>query len=761
GLTETQARSWIAWLTPEQRHTLLPTTTSTTTGVAPVVAAGVAGGGEWSGDDQAWFVDFLTALDKGTYQATPKGLYRFVTDEAADAADDDWMDETGHASAESDGLAPSAHAWLEKALQRLPAALQARTGPAASHIAPASDSSTGQDSVPAWNTWTSWNKTDTQVLQTFLTGIQSGLYGATLADADLYLTTQNPYQDFELRRGVRAWHWLGNAKTHSTYINSIRRNALSPEPGSAGDNWLAWLVTAAAEAWDETDEGLLHTFLDTTTNAHATPSLDDLQHFLDEQIPSDHPPRAGRWIHQARYSSAHAKTIITSHPDTTPTSTKASAWLTYLCNPTGPARPLPTTSNDGPPAKRRRTSRSLVPAVDLTTLNPRAVQTKLNHLNENRRWVVSGLMQGHDPAQIGTYRRYRTKGGGTDTAITPRAMGNQITLIGKALGLGTAPDALLADLVALGIGDPGTYDGQQYVAAHAREENDDAYVAKANTISADPTSPHRWFLSAILHGHDFNQIHQTLQADGTPKSKSWVHDQVDDLAIALGMPPDYTAERARATLLRLKSRINDPLTYSTAARDLDAALLTDTVIAERANALTDDRLRIALGAALSGESLPDIARTLQPAQRRGATTYSRNFPHHLMQDLGAALGLHLTAEQVREKIFSLKHLITNFITYDTSQRDLNDALQTDDVTVAATRTLKSPAHLRTLQAALDNTTLNNVAYALEQHGNAANASTALQSLGIALGLNDDPADILDTIQRLRRRIIQARTPPQQ
>ncbi|MET7391845.1 hypothetical protein ABZT50_42465, partial [Streptomyces sp. NPDC005505] len=723
------------------------------------VAVGVAGGGEWSGDDQAWFVDFLTALDKGTYPATHKGLYRFVTDEAADAADaadDDWMDEAGHASAESDGLAPSAHAWLEKALQRLPAALQARTSPATSHTDPASDSATGQDSVPAWNTWTSWNKTDTQALQTFLTGIQSGLYEATLADADLYLTAQNPYQEFELRRGVRAWHWLGNAKTHSTYINSIRRNALSPEPGSAGDNWLAWLVTAAAEAWDETDEGLLHTFLDTTTNAHATPTLDDLQHFLDEQIPSDHPPRAGRWIHQARYSSAHAKTIITNHPDTTPTSTKASAWLTYLCNPT-----RPPARNDDRPAKRQRTHRSSTPAVDLTTLNPQAVQTTLNHLNNYRQWVVSGLMQGHDSTQIGVYRRYRTKGGGTDTAVNPILMRNQITVIGKALGLGTAPEALRADLVALGIGDPGTYDAQRYVAAHAREENDDAYVAKANTISADPTSPHQWLLSAILHGHDFKQIQQTLQADGTRKSMTYVRYQVDRLAVALGMPPDYTAERARVTLLRLKSRINDPLTYSTAARDLDAALLTDTVIAERANALTDERLRRALGAALSGESLFDIARTLQPAQRRGATTYSKGFSHKLMRDLGAALGLDLPPAQVRDKISSLSHLITNPFTYDSSQRDLNDALQTDEDTVAATRTLKSPNHLRTLQAALDNTTLNDVTDALEQHGSAVNVWSALQNLGIALGLNDTPDGILTTIQRLRRRIIQARTPPQQ
>ncbi|MET7391620.1 hypothetical protein ACFYPT_41585, partial [Streptomyces sp. NPDC005529] len=436
------------------------------------------------------------------------------------------------------------------------------------------------------------------------------------------------------------------------------------------------------------------------------------------------------------------------------------AWLTYLCNPTGPARPLPTTSNDGPPAKRRRTHRARTPAVDLTTLDPQAVQTTLNRLSDYQRWVVSGLMQGHDSAQIGAFRRYRIKGGGTDTAVTPGSIAKQIGLTGKALGLGTAPEALRVDLVALGIGDPGTYDAQRYVAAHVREENDDAYVAKANTISADPTSPHQWFLSAVLHGHDFNQIHQTLQADGTPKSKSWVQDQVDHLAVALGMPPDYTAERARATLLRLKSRINDPLTYSTAARDLDAALLTDTVIAERANALTDERLRIALGAALSGESLPDIARTLQPAQRRGATTYSKSFAHYLMRDLGAPLGLHLPPEQVRRKIFSLKHLITNFITYDSSQRNLNDALRTDEDIVAATRTLKSPVHLITLQAALDNTTLNDVAYALEQHGSGGNTTTLL-NLGIALGLNDTPAGILATIQRLHGRIIEARTPPQQ
>ncbi|MET7593430.1 hypothetical protein ABZS92_42650, partial [Streptomyces sp. NPDC005444] len=444
----------------------------------------------------------------------------------------------------------------------------------------------------------------------------------------------------------------------------------------------------------------------------------------------------------------------------TPTSTKASAWLTYLCNPTGPARPLPTTSNDGPPAKRRRTHRARTPAVDLTTLNPQAVQTTLNHLSDYQRWVVSGLMQGHDSAQIGAFRRYRTKGGGTGTAINPTVIASQITLIGKALGLGTAPDALRADLVALGIGDPGTYDADQYVAAHVREENDDAYVAKANTISADPNSPHRWFLSAILHGHNFKQIHQTLQADGTRQGMTYVRYQVDRLAVALGMPPDYTTERARATLLRLKSRINDPLTYSTAARDLDAALLTDTVIAERANALTDERLRRALGAALSGESLSDIARTLQPAQRRGATTYSKSFSHYLMRDLGVALGLHLSAEQVRRKIFSLKHLITNFITYDTSQRDLNDALRTDDVTVAATRTLKSPAHLRTLQAALDNTTLNDVADALEYSGGLG-ADVTLGDLGVALGLNDTASGILTTIQRLRRRIIEARTPPQQ
>ncbi|MFE9985164.1 hypothetical protein ACFYPQ_42180, partial [Streptomyces sp. NPDC005522] len=272
----------------------------------------------------------------------------------------------------------------------------------------------------------------------------------------------------------------------------------------------------------------------------------------------------------------HAKTIITNHPDTTPTSTKASAWLTYLCNPTGPARPLPTTSNDGPPANRRRTHRARTPAVDLTTLNPQAVQAKLNRLGDYRRWVVSGLMQGHDSAQIGVYRRYRTQGGGTDTAVNPTAMGNQIVLIGKALGLGRASEALRVDLVALGIGDPGTYDADWYVAAHAREENDDAYVAKANTISADPTSPHRWFLSAILHGHNFKQIHQTLQADGTRKGMTYVRNQVDNLAVALGMPPDYTTERARATLLRLKSRINDPLTYSTAARDLDAASSSPT-----------------------------------------------------------------------------------------------------------------------------------------------------------------------------------------
>ncbi|MET7593301.1 hypothetical protein ABZS92_41835, partial [Streptomyces sp. NPDC005444] len=481
------------------------------------------------------------------------------------------------------------------------------------------------------------------------------------------------------------------------------------------------------------------------------------------QIPSDHPPRAGRWIHQARYSSPHAKTIITNHPDTTPTSTKASAWLTYLCNPTQPTtRPLPTTSNDGPPAKHRRTDRARTPAVDLTTLNPRAVQTTLNHLSDYRQWVVSGLMQGHDPAQIGAYRRYRTQArAGTNTAVTPKAMGNQIAHIGTALGLGRAPEALLADLVALGIGDPGTYDADQYAADHARQENDDAYVAKANTISADPTSPHQWFLSAILHGHNLDQIHQTLQADGTPKSKSYVRYQVDHLTVALGMPPDYTTERARATLLRLKNRINDPLTYSTAARDLDAALLTDTVIAERANALTDDRLRIALGAALSGESLSDMNRTLQPAQRRGATTYSKGFSHHLMQDLGAALGLDLSPERVRRKIFSLKHLIDDPSTYDSSQRNLNDALRTDDVTVAATLTLRAPGHLITLQAALDNATQNDMAYALEQHGSGGNTATALQNLGIALGLNDTPAGILTTVQRLRRRIIEARTPPGQ
>ncbi|MEW2041683.1 hypothetical protein AB0885_32300, partial [Streptomyces sp. NPDC005534] len=220
--------------------------------------------------------------------------------------------------------------------------------------------------------------------------------------------------------------------------------------------------------------------------------------------------------------------------------------------------------------------RARTPAVDLTTLNPQAVQAKLNRLGDYRRWVVSGLMQGHDSAQIGVYRRYRTQGGGTDTAVNPTAMGNQIVLIGKALGLGRASEALRVDLVALGIGDPGTYDADWYVAAHAREENDDAYVAKANTISADPTSPHRWFLSAILHGHNFKQIHQTLQADGTRKGMTYVRNQVDNLAVALGMPPDYTTERARATLLRLKSRINDPLTYSTAARDLDAASSSPT-----------------------------------------------------------------------------------------------------------------------------------------------------------------------------------------
>ncbi|MET7391703.1 hypothetical protein ACFYPT_42085 [Streptomyces sp. NPDC005529] len=132
-----------------------------------------------------------------------------------------------------------------------------------------------------------------------------------------------------------------------------------------------------------------------------------------------------------------------------------------------------------------------------------------------------------------------------------------------------------------------------------------------------------------------------------------------------------------------------------------------------------------------------------------------------MRDLGAALGLHLPPAQVRDKIFSLKHLITNPITYDSSQRNLNDALRTDDVTVAATLTLKNPSHLRTLQAALDNTTPNDVAYALEPHGNAGDTATALQNLGIALGLNDTPAGILATIQRLRRRIIEARTPPQQ
>ncbi|MEW2044020.1 hypothetical protein AB0885_45105, partial [Streptomyces sp. NPDC005534] len=85
---------------------------------------------------------------------------------------------------------------------------------------------------------------------------------------------------------------------------------------------------------------------------------------------------------------------------------------------------------------------------------------------------------------------------------------------------------------------------------------------------------------------------------------------------------------------------------------------------------------------------------------------------------------------------------------------------TDDVTVAATRTLKSPAHLRTLQAALDNTTLNDVADALEYSGGLG-ADVTLGDLGVALGLNDTASGILTTIQRLRRRIIEARTPPQQ
>ncbi|MET7391299.1 hypothetical protein ACFYPT_39400 [Streptomyces sp. NPDC005529] len=185
------------------------------------------------------------------------------------------------------------------------------------------------------------------------------------------------------------------------------------------------------------------------------------------------------------------------------------------------------------------------------------------------------------------------------------------------------------------------------------------------------------------------------------------------------------------------------------------------MIAERANALTDERLRRALGAALSGESLSDIARTLQPAQRRGATTYSKGVSHDLMRDLGAALGLDLPPAQVRDKISSLSHLIDDPSTYDSSQRNLNDALRTDEDTVAATRTLTTPAHLRTLQAALDNTTPNDVTDALEQHGSGGNASRALLDLGIALGLNDTPAGILAIIQRLRRRIIQARTPPQQ
>uniref|UniRef100_A0AAU1IA41 Uncharacterized protein n=1 Tax=Streptomyces sp. NBC_00180 TaxID=2903632 RepID=A0AAU1IA41_9ACTN len=635
-----------------------------------------------------------------------------------------------------------------------------------------------------------WSTRDKEILLSFLNGadLDLGLAEPTLDGLQEHLDAHYAATGDGPRPAARTW--LAGAFRNSTFVTEQLVPAATEAglPAPSTEDLPAYLHQAwtllRASRWTDADEQTLQDFLQPYSHPQPggprpAPTLKTLHTYLTARLQPP-PAKAGPWIHNARRYSDTAHTIINTHPDNAPsTADNATAWLTYLTHPTQPPasapappppalhpqirtwntpqHPAPATRPDtGPPAlKRRRTRSGSAPAVDLATVDPQAVQTRLDRLTDYQRWIVSGLLHGHDPAQIGTYRIYYTGPGTNDTPAPAHAITVRIRKAGEALGLSTAPDTLRNDLRVLRIQDPGTYHGAHYETLHAAQENDVTYTARANAIAADPASPHRWYLSAVLHDHTTQQITQTLQANGQRKSTTYVDRRLDLLSRALGMPAHYTADDMRAKVIELKGAITDPGVYTTTERDLDAALLDDAQIAERANRLTDDRLRLILSAALSGENIDGITRALQHTRTRGAATYRRQTIEAMLRDLGLALGLDLTANQVRLKIHSLKARITDPGTYDTTERDLGDTRHTDDTTVNNTLTLTNPLHLRTLQAALHNATVTGVQTA----GGFTTLKVAyaeLKSLGNALGLNDTGAGVLATIQRLRDRINTAR-----
>ncbi|WP_406191746.1 hypothetical protein OG331_47695 [Streptomyces sp. NBC_01017] len=644
-----------------------------------------------------------------------------------------------------------------------------------------------------------WSTRDKEILLSFLNGadLDLGLAEPTLDGLQEHLDAHYAAAG-DGPRPADTRTWLAGAFRNSTFVTEqlvpAATSAGLPAPTSTEDLpaylYQAWTLLRASR-WTDADEQTLQDFLQPYSHPQPggprpAPTLKTLHTYLTARLQPP-PAKAGPWIHNARRYSSTAHTIINTHPDNAPTpADNATAWLTYLTNPTQPPTPAPppalpqiparnipqhpapaTGPDTGPPApKRRRTGSGSAPAVDLATVDAQAVQDRLDRLSDYQRWIVSGLLHGHDPAQIGTYRIYYTGPEATDTAAPAHTVATTIQTVGEALGLSTAPETLLNDLRVLGIQDPGTYHGAHYEALHAVHENDATYIARANAIAADPASPHRWYLSAVLHGDSAPQITRTLRANGTPKNAASVDRGLDRLSRALGMPAHYTPDTMRAKLLELQrskpGAINDPGLYTTADRDLDTALLDDATIAERANRLavgTDDRLRLILSAALSGENIDTITRTLQRTRTRGTATYTRTGIEKMLRDLGRdlgrELGLKLTPNQVRLKIHSLKDRITDPGTYDTTERNLADTLHTDDTTVNNTLTLTNPLHRRTLQAALDNATIPGVQTALG-YTTVHPVYNALKKLGNALGLNDTGAGVLATIQRLRDRINTAR-----
>uniref|UniRef100_A0AAU1I0X1 Uncharacterized protein n=1 Tax=Streptomyces sp. NBC_00180 TaxID=2903632 RepID=A0AAU1I0X1_9ACTN len=738
--------------------------------------------GGWSPDDAAWLADFLDACTRGDYQRDEAGLRNFFAAEEIDyPVAKAFIDRARRHHGGADTLAQV----LADTRPATGAGQQGGHGQGGADDQVMTDAPAREAAAP-WQ----WSTGDKEILLSFLNGadLDLGLAEPTLDGLQEHLDAHYAAAG-DGPRPADTHTWLAGAFRNSTFVTE----QLVPAATAAGlpapntEDLPAYLYQAwtllRASRWTAPDEQALQDFLQPYSQPQPggprpAPTLKTLHTFLTARLQPP-PAKAGPWIRNARRYSDTAHTIINTHPDNAPsTADNATAWLTYLTNPTQPPTPAPPppalpqiparnipqhpAPATAPAPKRRRTKSGSAPAVDLANVDPQAVQDRLNRMTDYQQWIVSGLLHGHDPAQIGTYRIYYKGPKATGTATPANTVAMMIQLVGKALGLSTAPETLLNELIVFGIQDPGTYDGARYETLHAAQENDDTYIARANAIADDPDSPHRWYLSAVLHGDSAPQINRTLQANGQRKSTAYVTERLDKLSRALGMPAHYTVDTMRAKLLELQraapGAIQDHGLYTTADRDIDTALLDDATIAERANRLavgTDDRLRLILSAALSGENIDAITRTLQHTRTRGTATYTRVGIGDMLRDLGRALGLKLTPNQVRVKIHSLKDRITDPGTYDTTERDLADTLHTDDTTVNNTLTLTNPRHLRTLQAALDNATPIGVQNALGSTA-AGPTSEALRSLGNALGLNDNGSGVLATIQRLHDRINTAR-----